>query len=62
MCTPALKRIHMAAAGEEAITYTPASKFFQHLKIHIPRINFTFSNYSTVEPESPSRATKKPDA
>lgn len=27
--TPALKRIHMAAAGEEEITYRPATKFFQ---------------------------------
>lgn len=27
--TPALKRIHRAAAGEEAVTYRPANKFFQ---------------------------------
>lgn len=27
--TPALKRIHTAVAGEEAITYKPANKFFQ---------------------------------
>lgn len=26
--TPSLKRIHMAAAGEEADTYRPANKFF----------------------------------